>query len=609
MADKTFSAGSLLIKEMLPKDAQKHYDVTQVLDKGGVKDLMATIINHGGDDSHTAISNVSNLFFNTATENGFSTPLDDYDNDSDDRQALLKEFETKVNAIVDGKGTKLDKAKQLNAVSADITGRLKDQNLNYLLGKNSTAAKMALTGARGNPTQLQQGTASPLMAVDVKGLPIPVAIKSSFAEGLTPAEHLAMSYGGRSSTVKTQLSTARPGEVFKKLTPNLFHEVVTIPDCRTSNGSWIDVNDRRAIVGRYEAGTNRFIDEQGYRELLQSKDDKIKMRSTLTCEAKDGVCQKCYGVASHGKLPKIGENVGVVAAQSASEVLTQAVLSTKHSGGVAGKARSAFDIADNLMRNPTKFQDKATIALVNGTVQRIEKTSLNDHKVWIDEKEHFVPHEQDVTVKLGQRIKQGEPISTGMVNPRELVGLRGLGAGRMQLAKSLRGVYEDDGHKLDPRHFDLVARNLVKWVEVKDPGSTGFMPGQVVAVNDIEPTLKKDMIKLPVAQARGKTLSRQALELTPGTVLDANHIEDLKMGGVKEVYVSNAGLSIEPLVPGLASAKLKDSNWISRLSFTHIRDSIAQAGALGERSKIHSTDPVTSYVLGTEFGEGGGGKY
>lgn len=610
MSDQLTTPGALLIKSLLPKTAQKHYDPHRVLDKNGVKDLMSTIIKHGGEDSHNSISTVSNLFFNTASENGFSTPLDDYHNDSEEREAILDEFATKVKAI--SSNVKLDKyerAKLLNALSQDIKPRLEQQNVDYLLRKNSTAAKMAQTGARGNTTQLQQGTASPLMAVDVKGLPIPVAIKRSFAEGLTPAEHLAMSYGGRSSTVKTQLSTSKPGEIFKKLTPTLFHEVVTIPDCKTSNGIWLDVSDSRAVIGRYEAATNKFIDETYHRELQSSKGGKVKVRSTLTCEAKDGVCQKCYGINSEGKTPHIGTNVGVLAGQSVSEVLTQAVLSTKHAGGVAGKTRSAFDEAENLLKNPNNFQDKATIAKRNGTVDKVEQTTLKDHKVFIDGQEHFIPKEQDVIVKKGDYVKQGVPISTGVINTRELVNLRGIGAGRVELAKSLRRIYEGDGHKLDPRHFDLVSRNLVKWVKVKNPGDTGFIPGEVVSVNNLEPTLKKDMKKIPITSARGKMLARQALELTPGTIIDSNHLEYLRAGGVREVYVSDTGLQIEALVAGLPNSKRLDDNWISRLSFTHLGDTIANAPALGEKSRIHSTDPVTSYVMGTEFGEGKDGKY
>jgi DNA-directed RNA polymerase subunit beta' len=150
-----------------------------------------------------------------------------------------------------------------------------------MVSRGSTAARMALTGARGNPAQLQQGTASPMMAADVRGVPIPVAIKHSFAEGLSNAEHLAMSYGGRASTVMSQLSTEKPGALFKRLTPTVFHEVITEPDCGTKQGIPIPIGDKLSLIGRYEAGTNHLIDEQYLKELTRRWSQVQSLLATL----------------------------------------------------------------------------------------------------------------------------------------------------------------------------------------------------------------------------------------------------------------------------------------------------------------------------------------
>src|ERR1700744_3218081 len=119
---------------------------------------------------------------------------------------------------------------------------------------------MARTGARGNPTQLATGTSTPLMSINLRGEIVPFVIKSSFAKGMSPAEMLAMSYMGRGSTVLSQLSTALPGALFKELSPTVFHEVITIPDCGTTNGILLPIVDKKGAIGRYEAGTNTLID-------------------------------------------------------------------------------------------------------------------------------------------------------------------------------------------------------------------------------------------------------------------------------------------------------------------------------------------------------------
>lgn len=607
MSSDIITPGALLVKSLLPPGAQASYNPSRILDKKGVQELMSKIVTSGGDKAHESIQNLSHLFFNTATLHGYSTPLSDYENDSEERQQLISEFKSKVDAInADTKLTELEKHRKLDEVSGSYQDLAQKINLKYMVSKGSTAGKMAMTGARGNPMQLAQGTFSPLMAADIEGKPIPIPIEHSFAEGLTPAEHLAMAYGGRASTVKTQLSTSEPGALFKQIIPTVFHETVTANDCHTTNGVTAPVADKKRVFNHFEAGSDRLIDDSYYKELKASGQETVKIRNSLTCEAKDGVCQKCYGYDSRGGLPRIGENVGVVAAQSISEVLTQAMLSTKHKGGVAGKKRDLFTEASNMLKMPENFKDEATLSTLDGKVTKVEKTPLGDHSVIVNDVRHFVPNIQEVLVKAGDAVHAGQALSTGTANPKQLVALRGMGEGRKYIADSLREIYGSD---LDPRHFDLVAKNLVKYVKVRDPGETGLLPGDIIHVNDAAKYVQADTETVPTMQARGKMLATQVLEMMPGTTLDQTHIGYLLSHGVDKVNVSKSGIDFEPYVKGVKNTKLLDKNWISRLASSHLKNSIADAAAYGEYSSIHSSDPITPYVLGTEFGEGKEGKY
>lgn len=602
---KYTTPGAVMIKHMLPAGARDKYDLHRVLDKNGVSDLIQLLIKNK-DSDFEVINDLARLFFGKATEIGASTPLDDYINDSAERKALLGEFEHKVSSILKSDKPREEKYNELSVLASEMSSKINKQNIEYLLSRGSTAAKMARTGARGNPSQLAWGTSSPLMAADVRGLPVPIAVKHSFAEGLAPGEYLAMSYAGRASTVAAQLSTSLPGALFKKLTPNVYHEVVTIPDCGTKNGVILPSSDTKAVFGRYEAGTNKFIDE-AYLKELRTSHPNVKVRSTLTCEAKKGVCQKCYGIAADGSLVSIGTNVGVIASQSASERLTQAMLSTKHSGGVAGKNRNAYEEASNLLNNPKdNFQDEAALAKLDGTVTNIRQTALKDHEVFVNNVPHFVDRIQDVTVKAGDKVKAGDALSTGTINPRKLVELKGIGAGRMYMSDKLRSIY---GSGLDPRHFDLIARNLIKYVKVVDPGSTGFLPGQEIDVNSLQDHLSKNEEHVYLSNAVGRTLSRGVLEEVPGTTLTQNHVDALAMKGVSSVPVSKTSLQVRPLVPGLQEAKLLDPNWVSRLAFSKLRKTIQDAAATGAQSKVHDTDPITPYILGRDFGQGDHGEY
>lgn len=621
-SDKIIAAGSLRIKALLPDSIKNQYDATKVLNKGGVKGLISDIITHGGKDAPDAVSKVSHLFFNTATKYGYSTPLSDYLNDSEERKDMLQDYKEEVDGInADATLNEVERNEKLNDI-ADKYGDPKKglfvaQNRDYMLSKGSTAAKMAVTGARGNPLQLNQGTNTPIMSRKIDGTPIPLAITKSFAEGLSPAEHLAMSYWGRGNTVQAQNSTSKPGDMFKSITPNVYHEVITTHDCGTRNGIMVDLSDKKRVMFHVEAGTNRIIGERTYGELVRTGVKRIKIRSTLTCEAKEGVCQMCYGLNSNGNIPSIGENVGTIAAQSVSEVLTQMILSTKHNAR-AGNNVSAFDLTDRLLYNPEVFTDEAILAKDNGTVDKIEKTKLDDYDVTIHGKIHFVPKTQTLTVKQGDVVKQGQPISTGMANPRTLTSLRGIGDGRVYMSNQMRKIYNDEGNNLDPRHFDMIAKNLVKYVEVKNPGDTSLLPGDIVTVNALAPYLEKDKHTVAVEHAGGFQLASSSLHLTPGTLLDHNHIDDLVKNGVKTVDVSKSGLSVVPIVPGLQKAKLKDTNWVSKLAFKELKNTLKDAAAQGLESLVSSTDPITPYIIGGRdddmighpgFGEGKNGRY
>lgn len=605
---KLTTAGAILLKHTMPTEAAKqNFDIYRPLDKGGVADMVNMLLKHGGPQAHEHINNLGKMFFNKATEIGATTPLTDYINDSEERQAIIKEYDTKVQMILSSKDDRATKNQKLAELTGQYNKKMEQSNLKYLVEKGSTAAKMARTGARGNPNQLASGTASPLMSLNVKGELIPVVIKHSFAEGMTPAEHLAMSYMGRGSTVMAQLSTALPGALFKKLSPTVFHETITIDDCGTRNGIMHLTNDKKAILGRYEAGSNKLIDEHYFKELQMSGKKEVKVRSSQTCEAHEGICKKCYGLMGNGQVPNIGENVGVIAAQSVSEVLTQAMLSTKHKATVGERKGNAYEQAANLLLNPSdNFKDEATISTQNGVISAIRQTPLGDHNVFVDDKAHFVPRIQTLKVKVGDNVRQGDALSTGVINPRKLVAMRGLGAGREYMAKELRGIY---GGGLDPRHFEIISRNLMKYAEVTDPGETGFLPGEKVDVNRVIKYLDKSKKEVPIDQAEGGVLAKGVLELVPGTLLDGNHIADLKAKGIDKVHVSSSGLRVAPIVPGLQTAKMLDPNWISRLSFSRLKDTLKESAALGSEADVHSTDPIAPYILGSEFGEGDHGRY
>lgn len=210
-------------------------------------------------------------------------------------------------------------------------------------------------------------------------------------------------------------------------------------------------------------------------------------------------------------------------------------------------------------------------------------------------------------VKKGQKVTPGERVSTGTINPVTLVNLRGLGAGRKHYSRALKDAYNQPD--LDSRHFDLLSKNLLKYVKVEDPGETSLLPGDVVEIAKIFPDLKKDAQEVKTKDAAGKKLAVQILELLPGTTLDKNHLDYLLQAGVDSVKISKSGMEVKPIIKGIDFSKSMDPNWLSRLSFNRIPEQIITAASLGQKSEIHGTDPIAGYVMGSEFGQGKNGRY
>lgn len=176
------------------------------------------------------------------------------------------------------------------------------------------------SGARGKPVQIQAMLTTPGLYQDSEGKTIPVFIRNSFSEGLRPYEFLAGSYGARSSVISTKTATAKGGDFGKLASQAASRIVVTTPDCETTNGMPYEVDDstvRNRILtrdtGSLKAGT--LLDRQALAQLKKEGKNKVIARSPLTCKA-DGVCSKCVGKTFENKFTKVGDHIGITAANA-----------------------------------------------------------------------------------------------------------------------------------------------------------------------------------------------------------------------------------------------------------------------------------------------------
>src|SRR5207248_2964127 len=260
------------------------------------------------------------------------------------------------------------------------------------------------SGARGNIQQIRQLAGMRGLMADPTGRIIDLPIKANFSEGLTVLEYFISTHGARKGLADTALRTAASGYLTRRLVDVAQDVIVRIEDCATTSGIWVtDISEERAlteplferIAGRVAAAEVRHPETQESlikegaeitdlqaRALIQAGVTQAKVRSVLTCQAREGVCRLCYGRnLATGKLVEIGEAVGDIAAQSIGEPGTQLTMRTFHTGGVAGT-----DITQGLPRVEELFEaripkGKSIISEIDGEVEIIRTETARKVKV------------------------------------------------------------------------------------------------------------------------------------------------------------------------------------------------------------------------------------
>ncbi len=231
---------------------------------------------------------------------------------------------------------------------------------------------------------------------------------------------------------------------------------------------------------------NQLVDENLAKEIVAAGIKKAKVRSVLTCDAKLGVCARCYGVNLANMRPvDVGEAVGTIAAQSIGEPGTQLTMRTFHTGGIAGG-----DIIQGLPRVEELFEarnpkGKAIIAEIDGEVS-IRKSSKKEELVikGADGREVAtqIVYGSSLTVTEGSHVKAGQMLTRGSVNPHDILRIVGVEGVQNYITKEVQRVYRLQGENISDKHVELIIKQMLNKVTVIEPGDTGFIPGSQVSL-------------------------------------------------------------------------------------------------------------------------------
>ena len=370
---------------------------------------------------------------------------------------------------------------------------------------------MARSGARGNINQLRQIAGMRGLMADTQGKAVEIPIKANFREGLDPLEYFISSHGGRKGLADTALRTADSGYLTRRLVDVSQDIIVREEDCGTTEGIVVrDIKDGNQVLEPLEERLiGRYVLEDVYdpntKELIVDKNtmittdiaakivatgiEELKVRSSLCCRTKHGVCAKCYGKGlATGEEVTIGEPVGIIAAQSIGEPGTQLTMRTFHEGGVAGG-----DITQGLPRVEELFEARkpkglAIISEIAGKVKIKEDKKKKEVVVTSkeDSKTYTIPFGSKLRVKDGDVIDAGDQITEGSVNPNEILAIKGPDGVYNYLIQEVQKVYRNQGVDINDKHIEVIGRQMLKKIKVSDGGDTDMFPGSLVDMYEFE---------------------------------------------------------------------------------------------------------------------------
>jgi len=602
------TVGRILASEALPEGLYKQ---DTALDKGEVSRLFLQLAKEKPDQYIDALQRMNDIGRRVATRYGRTASLKLADfRTPESMRKLRTTIKDELHAIQNRDDLSSDQkskliVKELGSKYSNVSEKLFES-----LPEDSSLSSQVRAGSRGNKTQLQQMIFGDMFMVDPTNRTIPVPGLTGYAEGVTPMEYWLSAHSGRKGLVDVQLATADAGYYGKTMT-NVAHRVVaTIPDCGVGpqQGLLVEGGDDEnvgALLARDIAGfkANTPI-TRGMLPKLAGK--KILLRSALTCKAPEGICQHCAGLREKGEFPEIGEAVGVNAARSFAEPVTQAKLKAKHVGGVAEGGKHRLDTYEQIKQFgqvPTEFVGGAVLSGVDGRVGRVMDAPQGGTYVTVGPEQYHIPNGIEVAVKPGDTIEAGDILSAGVPNPAEIVQYKGLGEGRRYYLDKFSELLKKDKAASHRRNIEAFARAFVSRVRITDPeGYDGNLINDIVDYDTLasrwEPREGSSLKK--TTSAHNLYLEQPYLHYTIGTRLTPKVTKALRENGIDEVVTHPSAPPFEPVVMRATDFTQHDKDWAVRLGGENLKRATLAAAQRGSSSERKSTSYFPTLVNITE---------
>ena len=433
------TVGRVLFNDIVPDSFEFQ---NEIQDKRALRSLVSRVHQDlGSERTVEFVDAIKDLGFRYATQSGISIAVSDIVVPTS-KTNLMESADERVDALEGDYQMGLMTENERYMAAIDIWQNATDQISTALedsLDPMGPLALMSRSGAKGNIAQIRQMGGMRGLMSDPTGRIIDLPIRSSFREGLSVLEYFISTHGARKGLADTALRTADSGYLTRRMIDVAQDVIVLEEDCTAEGeqplGIWLREHAETGILasleermtGRWAASpiahpetgeviveTDHEITEHAARAIMEANVERVHVRSPLTCAARRGVCQRCYGQSlATGDLVEHGVAIGIIAAQSIGEPGTQLTMRTFHTGGVAG----GLDITSGLPRVEEIFEARvpkgqAVITEIDGQVEVIRSGDVRTITVTNTE---TVTEELELPDGLALLVEDGEEVAPDQV--------------------------------------------------------------------------------------------------------------------------------------------------------------------------------------------------
>lgn len=568
------SVGRIIFNNILPDELQF---MNVNVDAKMMKKLVAEVFKLFGSERTTEfLDKVKSLGFEYSTISGLSIGMDDI-SVPEEKQEIVGRAEKKVEEIEmqlrRGLITPEEKSAKIIDYWTEARNEIEKEMLDGFNGENPVF-EYVQSGTRGSVAQLTQMAGMKGLVVNPTGQIIEIPIISNYREGLSVFEYFISSHGSRKGRSDTALRTSDSGYLTRRLVDVAQDVIITEPDCGARHGIEM-VREESAefgetfaerIEGRValedikispktilKAGEQ--IQKEHALEIEASSITSVKVRSTIFCESKVGICQNCYGRdLGTGEIVKMGVAAGTIAAQAIGEPGTQLTMKTFHMGGVTGEditsglprveelfearkpkyeapiseiegisrinekddrvfvevissepMKEELDVPEGyevVVKDGDEVKEKKAVAVckdkkaVRATISGVVEVKKGKLTILAKDK-HSVSYEvvggMSLRVKNGEKVEVGTVLSDGHLNLSNALKLRGRDEVVKYIIKETKAIYLSQGQTINDKHLEVIIRQMLSKMRIVDEGDSEFVPGQIVDKAELEK--EEDKIK------------------------------------------------------------------------------------------------------------------